>query len=82
MKCLNQFLTWTGNLERPLEYILAVLCGLLAIAAAIGGGWRYAASFAVLAITLWLSNQAWKTLSWGRTLRYIVMTLAVISLSA
>ena len=82
MKGLNQFLTWTGNLERPLAYALAVLCGLLAIAAAIGGGWRYAASFAVLAITLWLSNQAWKALSWGRTLRYTVMALAVISLSA
>ncbi|MGF1524955.1 MAG: hypothetical protein ACFBSF_21725 [Leptolyngbyaceae cyanobacterium] len=82
MKCLNQLLTWTGNLERPLEYALAVLCGLLAIAAAIGGGWRYAASFAVLAITLVLPSSTWKTLSWGRTLRYTVMALAVISLSA
>ena len=82
MKCLNQLLTWTGNLERPLEYTLAVLCGLLAIAAVIGGGWRYAMSFAMLAITLGLPHRTWRTLSLGRILRYIVMTLAVLSLSA
>ncbi|MEM9093231.1 MAG: hypothetical protein AAGC93_31460 [Cyanobacteria bacterium P01_F01_bin.53] len=81
MKQLNQALNWTAHLERPLEYILAVLCGLLAIAAVIGGGWQYAISFAVLAITLGLPNQAWKTVSLGRILRYTVMTLAVMSLS-
>lgn len=80
MKQLNQALNWTAHLERPLEYILAILCGLLAIAAVVGSGWRYAISFAVLAITLG-PNQAWKTVSLGHILRYIVMTLAVMSLS-
>ncbi|MGF1524100.1 MAG: hypothetical protein ACFBSF_17415 [Leptolyngbyaceae cyanobacterium] len=82
MKNLNQVMNWAANLERPLEYVLAILCGLLAIAAVIGGGWRYGVGFALLAITLGLPQQTWRTLSLGRILRYTIMTLAVLSLSA
>ena len=82
MKCLKQLLPWAGKLERPLESILAVLCGLLAIVAVIGGGWRIAISFAALATTLVLPNSAWRTVSLGRILRYTIMILAVLSLSA
>lgn len=81
MQRLNQLLNLTGHLERPLEYVLALLCGLLAITAVIGGGWHYAMGFAVLAITFGLPRRAWRTLSLGGLLRYIIMSLAVFSLS-
>ena len=82
MHRLNQLLRHSKRLERLLECGLAILNGLLGVVAASGGGWRYAASFAVLAITLWLPNQAWKAMTLGRTLRYLILTLAVFSLSA
>lgn len=81
MTLLNQFLNGLALLERPLEMVIAILCGLLAIAAAVGGSWQFAISFALLTLTLGLPNAAWKTLSLGRSLRYMLIVLATASLS-
>lgn len=77
----NHVLNGLASLERLLEVAIAILCGLLAIAACVGLGWQFALGFAILALTFGLPNAAWKTLSLGRPLRYLLMAVAAISLS-
>lgn len=68
--------------ERSLEFAISLICIALAIAAIVGGGWRYAFSFTVLAVSLTIPPKTWKLLTFGGGLRYLVILLSVLSLSA